>query len=163
MCMKCDVCETASAYLSVITLFIEPWTLGFCAIILALAYTTLTPKMYSICVCVCVSGSRASLSSLSPLFSGLAYFLYCTVVLFFCMSAPQPVVATVDPLLCSPTFTVQEGNREPGQLLTTETRSDYAVVHLEEISTAFFHWLTTAKLKPQADVTMIDTSTVTCK
>ena len=100
------------AYVSVIILFIEPWTLGFCAIILAHAYTTPTLKNVQY-MCVCVSVSWASLSSLSLLSFQAWPTSYCTVVLVLY----EPVVATVDPLICSAHSQLQEGNREPGQLL----------------------------------------------
>lgn len=47
------------------------------------------------------------------------------------MSTPQPVVATVDPLLSHIHSTGGQQGAWPAS--TTETQSDYTVVHLEEI------------------------------
>lgn len=102
-----------SAYVSVIILFIEPWKVCFCAIIMHIHDNNPHTVWY---MSECVSGSQPLCPASPPLLSGLAYFLlYCSAVPV--MSTPQPVVATVDPSICSLTLRVQWGNREPAQLL----------------------------------------------
>lgn len=120
------------AYVSVIILFIEPWTLGLLCNHFGTCIHNSNPKKCTVYVCVCPYFGPLCPASLSPLFSGLAYFLlYCSADSVWACSGH----CRSTHLLC--TFTVQEGKQGAWPASTTETRSDYTVVHLEEISAAF--------------------------
>lgn len=102
-------------------------------------FGTCTNNPYPKNACTCVYAYWGRGLFVQPLSSLLPTVLCC----WPCMSAPQPVVATVDPLICYPTFPVQEGNREPGQLLPQ--RPDLDCLIPRGNLNVFFYRLTNAK------------------
>lgn len=70
---------------------------------------------YTVCVSMHIGVFQASLLS----FQAWPTSSYSVVLILY--ESAQPVVATVDPLICSPTLTVQEGNGGACPAPTTKT------------------------------------------
>lgn len=85
--------------------------------------------------CVCLSFQRVDcLSGLRPL-SPQAWPTSSYTEVLILYECAQPVVATVDPLMRSPTLTQQEGNGQPVQFLPQ--RQIWRVVYLDETWAGF--------------------------
>lgn len=107
-------------------------------------------------VCACLSRVSDCLSGLRPLSPQAWPTSFYTVELILCECA-QPVVATVDPLMRSPTLTQQEGNGQPVQFLPQ--RPIWRVIYLDETWAGFSAGWTLLRNRPE-QVFLIDHSNV---